>query len=349
MPDAALRDRIARTIYSFGSPCNGHFGNVVLRPDGSLFGYAHPNEKCWRLEGSELVFDSREGRTTSRYAYVPETGQWLGHLEGKRAPLHLLPILTLAGQTAGAPGTPSFVVNSIPKSGTYFLDAALTALGCPSIRIHLNWDQTVDDYRGVPDAVMHTDPEKVRLRLDVELLAAALAGQHAVGHIEDREVVGRIRGLGVGVLTVVRDLREVVASLFRFKVTRVVPRDAGDAFWRELDEPERTAAFLLYHHDKDLEHIRTMARMILADSEGIVLRYEAMCRGGVAPETAARLDALSPGLAARLSGALRDTYKRPNPTYTGNICHWRDAFTPTMRRYFAATGMDELNRALGYA
>lgn len=348
MPDAALINRMAKTIYSFGSPCNAHFGNLVLRRDGSLFGYAHPNEKCWRLEGRELVFDSSQGRVTSRYAYVPGTGQWLGHLEGKRAPLHLLPILSLDGQETGAPGMPAIVVNSIPKSGTYFLDAALTAVGCPSIRMHLNWNQTVDDYRGVADADMHTDPETLRLRLGVELVAAVLDGQHVVGHIEEQELVERMRGLGVCVLTLVRDLREVVPSLYRFKRTRVAPCDVGDAFWRGLDEPERTAAFLMYHHERDMEHIRTMARMILADKEALVLRYEDLCRGILTPQVAARLDGFLPGLAARLSDALGRHYKKPNPTYTGAICRWREEFTPTMARYFKATGMDAINKDLGY-
>jgi hypothetical protein len=240
------------------------------------------------------------------------------------------------------------LVNTIPKSGTYFVEAALNAIGCLSQRLHLSGYDSVDDYRGLPDQEVHVAPELVRLVCPVNLVTALLKGEHVVGHIEHRSVIEEIRTQNVCVIYVTRNLRDVLASLLRFKLTKVAPKDPVDGFWRDLSRPKQVIAFLLYHHEKDLAHIRALAELMVSDQNAIFLRYEQICAGEIAPETAARLDMMASGISGCLSKAFKNQYGRVNPTYSGRLSQWRDIWDDAVERYFIASGLADLNRALAY-
>jgi len=69
-----MQSHILQIVFSFGSYCNGHFWFLVLCEDGTLYGYSHPNERRWSLEGTELRLHAGSGTITSRYVYYPDTG-----------------------------------------------------------------------------------------------------------------------------------------------------------------------------------------------------------------------------------------------------------------------------------
>lgn len=341
---------VSRTVFSFGSPCNGQYGHLVLRDDGAIYGYSHPNEHSWSRVDGELRLHSESGEVTSRFQPCGESNAWLGTVEGRKWPLFLLPIVKLDDIAEDSDGIrpPSFFVNSIPKSGTYFVEAALQGLGIVSQRLHLSGRDVVDDYRGLPESQIHVAPEQTRLSCEVELVTALLRGEQVVGHVEHQHVIDAIRSQGVCVLSVVRNLRNVLASLMRFKLSKVAATNAIDTFWRELDDPQRTAAFLMFHAERDLAHIHAIADTMHRDSNGIVLRYEEICNGTISAGVAERLDAVRPGMAEEFKASAQKQYGQTTPTYSGNTSDWEQIWTPDLEHFFAASGLAEANRALGY-
>ncbi|WP_217245318.1 hypothetical protein [Burkholderia multivorans] len=264
-PCQPIKMNLSRIVYSFGSPCNGQYGHLVLRDDGTIEGYTHPNEHSWAREADELRLHAVDGSVTSRFRSCGTSGVWIGHVENKKWPLHLIPVVRLAPPApptgADEPRT-AFFVNSIPKSGTYYVEAALRSAGVASQRLHLSGRDTVHDNRDLTDAEIHVAPSNVLINCEVELVTAMLQGEQVVGHVEHQWIIDRMRAQGVCVLSVVRDLRNVITSLFRFKKAKVAPTDALDQFWRTLSGPGQVIGFLMQYAERDLAHIRTIAEMM---------------------------------------------------------------------------------------
>ena len=342
--------KLTQTIFSYGSPCNGQYGHLVLREDGSVYGYSHPNEHSWAIKNNQLLFQSLSGAITSRYTVCADSGVWQGHSEGQKWPLYLMPLLTNSRRNVDVADNkaPVFLVNSIPKSGTYYLEAVLDEIGYPSERIHLVGNDNVDDYRDMPDDQLHVAPASVRLRCPVDLVAAILQGQHIVGHIEHRHIIDKMRALDICVLTVIRNLRDVLMSLYHFKLNTVLPLDTADRMWRKLEGRARLHAFLVYYHDKDLQHIRLIAEMIANDNNPMLLRYEELCQGVVSSAVTEKLEQLNPGMARQFLDALKNQYGQPTPTRRPSDISRTDVWDDSVEQYFIDSGMDALNRALGY-
>ncbi len=340
---------LSRSVFSFGSPCNGQYGHLVLRDGGEIYGYSHPNEHSWSYDNETLHLHGIDGSVTSRFKHCNISGGWFGHVEDRKWPLYLVPILQLEAPVGDINASrPSFFVNSIPKSGTYYVEAALQAIGIASQRLHLSGRDTVDDYRELPESLIHVAPEKVRLSCEAELITAMLQGEQTVGHIEHQWVIDKIRAQRVCVLSVVRNLRNVIASLFRFKQSKVAPTSAIDQYWRELTGSEQIIGFLFHHAERDLAHIRAIADMMQRDSDAILLRYEDMCVGSISPAATERLNAVEPGIAERLCSSLAQQYGHANPTYSGSTSDWTNIWNPDLERYFVTSGLSDLNHSLGY-
>lgn len=113
--------------------------------------------------------------------------------------LYLLPLLSL-GWGAGKKNLPPVFVNSIPKSGTYFLEAAFARLGAVPLRLHFG-SSSCHDYRGVPENEMHRQPDDHFLPVPAGAIAALMRpGDVAVGHVEDHVQLDAISEAGVRVL-----------------------------------------------------------------------------------------------------------------------------------------------------
>lgn len=341
-----MLNKLKRTVYAFGSPCDTIYAKLVFKADGTIYGYSHPNEKYWRLEDDELLLISQDGDITSRYK-SDGMNNWIGHLEGKKWPMFLNALLVL-DDVDNINKFPSIFVNTIPKAGTYYVESALESLGFLSTNLHLLNNNIVDDYRRLAKENIHKRPSDVRLLCPVELVTQLLVGEQIVGHVEYFDIIQKIREQNICVLSIVRNLREVLVSLYRFKQNKVAPTDYGDKFWRNVDKSNRISAFLLYYHEKDLEHIRVIARSMLDDKQSILLRYEEMLDGIISPKAAEYLNSFYPDLSQKLSEALVAVKDKDTPTYSGKRSDWKVLWNDDVERYFVESGMYELNKKLGY-
>ncbi|MCM2291808.1 sulfotransferase domain-containing protein [Allorhizobium sp. BGMRC 0089] len=320
---------------------------MVLRPDGSIYGYAHENESRWSREGDDLCFHHQAGHVTSRFRQSGDR-VFLGHVENRLWPLYLVPALTLE-KPAGAPDLPPVFINSIPKSGTYFLEAAFARIGYKPTRLHLGGQDTVDDYRNMADAEIHVAPEMSRLNLPVTMVTALMQrGQIMVGHIEHAHVIEEMKRQGILVIHAIRDLRAVLYSLYRFKLGKVMPVDDMDRYWRTLDGEARLTAFIQYYHGRDLEHIRHMAQMMVSYFAEDVLRYEDCCNGVIGDRVARMLDESFAGMSINFSNALRQQVGQETPTSATSHSSWEKMWNDNIQNYFEFSGMKGLNEALGY-
>jgi len=326
---------IPRTLYRFGGLGGGHFCYMVLRADGSIGAYSHPNESRYELCGAALRFLDGAGAVTSRLRHYPDANVFLA--DGA-SDLHLLPLLTLAPALDRVALRP-LIINSIPKSGTYFAEAAAVLLGAVPLRLHL-FAHFCHDYRGVPEDEMHRTPDARVIGAPAGAVAALMRpGDVVVGHIDDPARLDEVAGAGVQLLHMVRDLREVLISLYYFKKTRVNPVSPADTAWRTLPPAAGFVAFLCRFEALDIAHIARMAEVILTRPEP-VLRYEDAVRGIVPPGLP---DALHAGLGA----ALQEVRGRPTATLS---CRNREEvlWSDAAEGFFAASGLKALNARLGY-
>lgn len=217
-------------VFAFGSPADQMYGQVVLRPGGKILGYSHANERSWKLDAAgDLLFLTESGTISSRLQ-AESPFMWLGHSEGSRYPVSMVSLLR---NDAGG-DLPPIVVNSIPKSGTYFLTAAMAAAGFPDSGLHLAGCDLVDDNRALDIEQVHRAPLTVRLPVRADLAASIAPGKTSAAHISDPTVIDLIRNDGGHVFHVKRDLRDVMVSMYRFKINKVNPTDPLDNAWRQL-------------------------------------------------------------------------------------------------------------------
>lgn len=336
------------TIYALGSPTGSPWGELLFQPDGEIYGYDDDNACAWIMAGSELCLLDQDGDIASRFGYVAE-GIWRGRSENRAGLLYLLPLLkTDAHRDAGEYRCSGFLVNSIPKSGTYFLEAALKEAGISSLRLHLSGTHIIDDYRQLSDDEVHVNPAQCRVHFPVCLVTRLLEGRAVVGHIESPLMLDFIREQGVCIFNLRRNLRDVLVSLYRFKYKKVKPCDEVDAYWREMSEQTRFIAFLMSYAHDDIAHIKAIALMMLEDQESIPVKYEEMCGDCFPEEVKAKLDRLKPGFAQQLAAALTAQYGKKNPTFSGIRSNWQDYWSEDVESYFTISGLKEINRELGY-
>lgn len=330
---------LTRTIYAFGAPGEAWYGRLALDPGGIVKGYNHPNERGWRLNDGHLEFLSEDGKPTS--AFPLSEGVMAGRSQPTGGPLVLLPIIE------GPPGLPTdrpaVLVNSIPKAGTYFLEAAFAGAGWVTSRLHFGPD-TVDDYRGMPAEEMHQDPESVRSRVPTQLFGTLLAaGTVSVAHLPD---VGSLSAHGVLVAPVVRDLRDVVISLARFKRWKVRAKSPGARATQTMPADEALLAFMAFAADGELRFLHDVARGI-AEGPDPYLRYESCRRGELPKWFCQRLESIGGvALVDRFEGSMRTALDAQTSTLTPH----REplAWSPGVEHLFRELGLAEVNAEFGY-
>lgn len=328
-------------VFAFGSPTDRMYGQMVLRPGGKILGYSHSNERSWELdEAGDLLFRSENGTVSSRLR-AESPSIWLGHAEGSTCPFMLVSLLR---HDAGGDG-PSIIVNSIPKSGTYFLTAALSAAGFPESGLHLSGTDTVDDNRALDASQMHEDPLAVRFLVQADLAASITSGRCNPAHLFDPAIIDRVRSRGGHVFHVKRDLRDIVTSLYRFKMNRVKPTTPLDSAWRQLPEAQRFVAFLYHYAAADLAHVREMAFFIAGRP---AFSYEGMVRAEIPGDVLDELEQVRPGFAAEIAQGLRVSRGSSTSTQSGARSDWHAVWSDDVQRIFEALGLQDANRALGY-
>jgi hypothetical protein len=347
-------DFLYRSIYAYGSPSGEFFGHLTLDRSGTVRGYAHPNEHHFAIEGDELVFRSADERPTSRFHVPAEAGALLGHVEQSRYPLHLVPVIRIELPAIPQPRGTGVFINSIPKSGTYFAEAAFALAGFPSLRFHVDGiTGDVIDWRDIPDAEVHRLPDRA-LRFPPGLLAPLLAGGSIAGHVAQRDLIASFQTADVLVIHLVRNLRDQMISNYRALAEKRIPVGTFEDHCLRQPFVDGLRMFYAYHHGRcsvqpALDLTRRIVDMITGLPHAVVLRYEDFSRGEIPDDMAARLDAYSPSLAADLRQAFVATKGQPTPTLSTARSDWGAVWTDDLEAFFHALGLDELNRRLGYA
>jgi len=338
---------VTRTVYSFGSQCDNLYGQMVLMPDGSIEGYHHPNENSWKLSGNEILFFAADG-TLSRRFKSDGRNNWIGRSEGGKWPFFLLELLSLKSINTNEK-FPKVFVNSVPKSGTYFMEATLRKVGVMPTNLHVLDNGIIDDYRDVPEEEMHVRPHDLRFKCPTTLITKVMKdGETLVGHIADFDTIKSIRAQGVCIISLIRNLRNVLVSLYRFKLNKVLPIDDGDRYWRKLSDDMRFVAFLIYFNDKDIRNIREMAKTFSNDRDGILLRYEDMLKGELTEDIAGKLDRYHKSFSEKISRALVKRKDSRTSTFSGVHSDWRKYWSDEAEEYFRISGLYEINKRFGY-
>ena len=334
-----------RHVFAYGSAAGHHFGHLVLRRGGRVLGYENPREHSWSLKTpSTLCFHDKQNEVTGVFK-CKAPGIWVGTPTDSITPLYLIAAFS-ATQTQDTNAT--VLVNTIPKAGTYLLEAALSNFGVHASRIHLSGADIADDYRGLPDQEIHRNPMARRLSAPLDLIVETLRGQMAVGHIEDLDVLRRIANRGSSIISVRRNLRDAVISMYRFKLNRVCPTDEIDASWRNLSEPCRFIAFMLHSANRDFVHMRDVAFTLIHAPNTTHMRFEDTIVAHVDPEQKEALNRIRRGLGTKMSGLLQEAVGAGSPTYSGEQNTNKEIWSDEAERIFEASGLGEANRQLGY-
>jgi hypothetical protein len=174
-------------------------------------------------------------------------------------------------------------------------------------------------------------------------------GDIVVGHIAALDDVNVLRAVGVFDIAMIRDLRNVLVSLFQFKLDKVIPTGPGDALWREADPRDRFVSFLAFHSDKDMEFVKSVAQSILTDPRACRVRFEDMLAGVLDGPLRDRLASIEDNLPGRFAEALGMKRCTSNPTFSGKLAEWRNVWDDRVDRFFRESGLQDLNARLGYA
>jgi hypothetical protein len=329
---------IYRTVYRFGTIDAGHFGYIVLGAEGVVRYFKQPEDALFSFDGAVLRFIDAAGNENARLRYFPDANCFFADDQSR---FYLLPVLE-RDEPVQVPGFGAPVmINSIPKSGTYLMEAVLAHAGGVPFRVHLS-AHSCDDYRHVPEAQMHRHPARHKVPAPAGAVAHLLRpGDVAVGHVADGAELDEFVRSGARLLHCVRDLRGVLTSLFRFKKAKVAPVSDEDAAWRAMDEEHGFLQFLAFYESRDINDVAQMAALITKRREPF-LRFEDALRGWV-PEDVASL--LGGEACVR---ALQAMQGKPTSTYSGGTVHYGRFWSREAEVFFQRSGLAALNRDLGY-
>lgn len=344
---AKICSRIWRTVFGYGSIYHGAYKSLILRRDATLgTAFPHANEVSFTLDGDRFAFLNACGLVTCRMQYNRDANAFLP-LDNFGA--YLLPILEL-GEPPQAPSrTTKLIVATIPKSGTYLVDLVLRALGYQSLELHFNGTSLFDN-RGVPEHQIHVAPRTREIFCPPSSIAEVMSpGEYAVGHIGDMEQIKLIGATSVHTVYCIRDLRDVIVSLFHFKLRTVAPADAADVIWRKASTAhDAFLGFLSYHLDKDIPYVLASARVI-AEVEGIKLRFEDLAAGELSEENLQALDRIEPALGQEFQGALAASLGKDTATLSKRRANFEEFWSDDVQQFFEDSGLAAANAALGYS
>lgn len=342
------------TVYAFGSPSDRIFGHLVLRKDGSVYGYRHENEQAWRRGDAGIEFIGRNGSITSTLTLSTAEDAlpvWAGTVAGKKWPLMLQGFLMppVYRSTPRETPLPPFFINTIPKSGTYLLEKAFSLSGWNATRLHF-FDDTVVDSRGVSEVEMHRNPRDFCVPCRFPLAAATLASNSvSVGHVSDVGMLRAASSLGVRRIWSVRNLRDVLVSFFRFKLDKVEPLGVEESYWRDAPETMRFQRFCEYFKNTELRFMHDCATASIEEDEVPVVRFEDLLHGRIEPSLAGMLDELAPGLGQRFEETLGGVLHRSTSTYSGRTTDWTLLWSDKLEKFFRKSGWLSLNKRMGYS
>lgn len=309
-----------------------------MRKHGRVFGYESENERLWYREGEELVLVSRHGRNSSRYRMLGDGEVWFGRHERRVYPMYLIPVLSYTPHE-NAQHLPPVVINAIPKAGTHLCEAILTELGFESGATMFSWENLVDDFQH-EDYLEIEDEEGSRGKicpLDVAI-GAIPNGTMVLSHATIGDWIERSLDLGVHHIHCIRNLRDVLISLYRWKM-RGVQEELTLADFLSFLEADQSA---------DVALVAKTAQNILAHGLERAVRYEDLTSTN-ADSTGTRVLARSLGLpenevAAALACAVNRNTTTYNPIHSDHSQFWSN----DLELFFNSSGLADINHALGF-
>jgi sulfotransferase family protein len=239
----------------------------------------------------------------------------------------------------------SFIVNSIPKSGTYLVEKFLTEMGIPSSGLHFRNDR-VWLFKNAPMQDIVSDPSKF---LVWEPLARSLqrlrSGECAVAHLHDpKDCLALFERHDIRSVFLIRDLRDCLISHMRFVSN---PKRTMRPRWIREGQT-RSEGFRAYLEGQGADYFTLIAQQLdWLDTNTPVLRYEDLT-GTDRPHAAATI--LS-AFGIKADGAV-ETLNRcigaPTRTFSGESAP-RDVYmSPAAEEIFREIGVADANRRLGY-
>lgn len=279
------------TIFAFGTVQGPALGQMVLS-GGRVLGYENPRERCYRIDGRRLELLDDAARVTAVLERLDgERIAYVGRSTDSATLLHLTGLFTFDHPTVTARPPAKVLVNTVPKSGTYWLRKAFVSEGYLPTDLHLGVASVHDNRLLGDDADIHWRPLDSEVQFDVGLLPLILpSGSVSVGHIEDPALLRRMIAAGMSVVNVTRDFEAVLGSLFTFKRDKVEPLP-GEV-WRDApDLTSQVLGFAAAYGGRDIAHVRAI-RAMMADMEDMpVLRYEDLERDHIPAHQRRRLAA----------------------------------------------------------
>lgn len=334
---------LQHTVYRIGSPCGDNYGYFVLRENGHVFGYDSENEKAWLCEGEELVFVSESGNISSRYRMASVEGldqiPWIGRHERRIYPMYLMPVLTYSPHE-NAQHLPPAVINSIPKAGTHLVEAILVELGFQPGATMFSWENLVDDFQ-YEDLLDLEDSEGSRGKIcPIDVAVGAIPnGTVILSHTTDGQWINAAEDVGVVHLHCIRNLRDVLVSLYRWK-----KRGTNSDF-----STEDFLNFLQADSSSDISLIRQSTQNILEFGLNQAIRYEDLVQGlnASSPSVDILTNALSMPREA-VTAAVRRSVGKPTTTFNATRLSHEDFWNDDIERFFIDSGLHSLNQNLGY-
>ena len=341
-----MRQNCLRTVYLLGSAETGHIGQISLGADGRVKGQADPKRARFGFQGDRserFYFLNEAGEKQARLRYQAEANMFFpDDVSG----LYMVPLVTL-DPPREAFGSARLMINTIPKSGTYLLDMVLTAIGYHGLGLHLIPGECHDN-RGVPAELIHRDPFSRRIFAPAGAVALVMAaGEYALGHVGDERQVGLIDRAGVGMINCQRDLRNVLVSLFRFKLKSVDPQAPSDRVWRRMAEADGFLGFLCAAASTEIDDIRNFAEL-MPRLPGVLLRFEDLVQGIIPAAQRDALDLLDDGLGMMMEAVLPEHLGRQSSTLSAQRSDWHGLWSPAAEEFFDRSGLLDANRGLGY-
>ena len=235
---------------------------------------------------------------------------------------------------------PQLFVNTLPKSGTYFIGGILSALGYQDIEIQSHPNDFFD-YRekSNDDKLFFRRNYKVALPYTAQV-GLVLPGQYLLSHIDEptfRSSIGQNRAL-----LSIRDLRYSFISAFRFNYFRN----------NQVHADILTSANLCDAIKSPLgKFIINIAKgMVALKDDFPVIRFEDLISRDIKTvEPALRVisDATASSMEAVFE-AQKKVLDTETHTYSGQHSRMGDFWTPEVEELFVSAGGDVINEELGY-
>lgn len=243
--------------------------------------------------------------------------------------------------------TPTILVNSVPKSGTYLAGRLLECAGIPATGFHLRrdryWDwndaESLDSIVKAPKDFLHAAA--------LEEALSRIGPGFTYAHLNhDPDIVaglGRIADLRHVFLC--RNLRDALVSQMRFLLAREAANDPDIA--PDRPDPDRFVTHLRQHGRAYVDSATKQMGWITDRSVTLILRFEDLVRDE-GDAVAHLLDACGldgPGRAAEVRAEALGSRTR---TFSGRKSVWQEYWSPEAETLFQSSGAPALNAAMGY-